>query len=88
MLRYIVIMKLRNKEVTVAIIGGETMTIGDNIKRIADQRGITIYRIAKDGKISNSYMSEIISNKRKNPSIDIIKKIATVLNVTIDELVS
>lgn len=64
------------------------MTVGDNIKRIAEEKGLTMYRIAKDGKISNSYISEIVSNKKQNPSIDIIKKIAGVLNVTIDELVS
>ncbi|MCT8978272.1 helix-turn-helix domain-containing protein [Clostridium sp. CX1] len=64
------------------------MTVGDNIKRIAEEKGLTMYRIAKQGEISNSYISEIVSNKRKNPSITIIKKIASVLNVTIDELVS
>lgn len=64
------------------------MTVGDNIKRIAEQKGLTMYRIAKQGKVSNSYISEIVSNKRKNPSIDIMKKIASVLGVTIDELTS
>lgn len=64
------------------------MTVGENIKRIAEKRGLTMYRIAKDGKVSNSYISEIVSNKRKNPSVDIIKKIASVLDVTVDELIS
>lgn len=64
------------------------MTIGENIKRIAEKEGITMYRLSKESKVSSSYISEIVSNKRKNPSIDIIKKIAGVLNVTIDELIN
>ena len=63
------------------------MTIGENIKRIAEKEGITMYRLSKESKVSSSYISEIVSNKRKNPSIDIIKKIAGVLNVTVDELI-
>lgn len=64
------------------------MTIGENIKRIAEKEGITMYRLSKESKVSSSYISEIVNNKRKNPSIDIIKKIAGVLNVTIDELIN
>lgn len=64
------------------------MTIGDNIRKISKKKSITMYRIAKDGKVSNSYLSEIVSNKRTNPSILIIKKIAKVLEVSVEELVN
>lgn len=63
------------------------MTVGDNIRRIAQEKNISFYRICKDGKVSNSYMSDLINNKRKNPSIDILKRISNVLGVSIDELI-
>lgn len=63
------------------------MTIGDNIRRIAEEKNISFYRICKDGKISNSYMSDLINNKRNNPSIDILRRISKVLGVSIEELI-
>lgn len=63
------------------------MTIGDNIKRIAKEKNISFYRICKNGKISNSYMSDLVNNKRKNPSIDILKRISNELGVSIEELI-
>jgi len=63
------------------------MTIGDNIRRIAKEKNISFYRICKNGNISNSYMSDLINNKRKNPSIDILKRISNELGVSIEELI-
>lgn len=63
------------------------MAIGDNIRRIAKEKNISFYRICKNGKISNSYMSDLVNNKRKNPSIDILKRISNELGVSIEELI-
>lgn len=63
------------------------MTIGDNIRRIAKEKNISFYRICKNGNISNSYMSDLVNNKRKNPSIDILKRISNELGVSIEELI-
>ncbi|MDP4147425.1 MAG: helix-turn-helix transcriptional regulator [Bacillota bacterium] len=64
------------------------MTIGDNIKRISAEKSITIYRLAKEGELSNSYLSEIVNNKKTNPSIDILRRICKVLKVSIEELIA
>ncbi|WP_099330025.1 helix-turn-helix domain-containing protein [Clostridium paraputrificum] len=64
------------------------MSLSDNIKRISKEKDITMYRIAKEGNLSTSYVWEIVQGKRENPSIRVIKKIANVLEVTVDELVS
>lgn len=63
------------------------MAIGDNIRRIAKEKNISFYRICKNCKISNSYMSDLANNKRKNPSIDILKRISNELGVSIEELI-
>ena len=62
--------------------------ISKNISRIAKEKNITMYRIAKDGNLSMSYVWEICKGKRKNPSILVISKIAKVLGTTVDELIS
>jgi XRE family transcriptional regulator of biofilm formation len=63
------------------------MNISDNIKRISIEKRITPYRIAKDGGISQSYLNEILHDKRKNPSIKILLKISKVLDVSIEDLI-
>lgn len=61
--------------------------LSENIKRIAEEKGITMYRVAKDGELSQSYVWELFHGIRQNPSIDIIKKISKILGVSVDELI-
>lgn len=63
------------------------MTIGEKIKNIAEEKNISIYKIAKNSGVSNSYLSELINNKRQNPSIDIIKKISEALSEPVEKLI-
>lgn len=63
------------------------MTVGDIIRRTATEKGITPYRIAKSAGVSNSYLSDLLRNKRSNPSVDVLKKIAEALEVPIDDLI-
>lgn len=78
-------MKYFNKKIYLK--GGNEMTIGEKIKSIANEKDISIYRIAKDSGVSNSYLSELINNKRQNPSIEIIKKISKVLEIPLEKLI-
>jgi len=78
-------MKYFNKKIYLK--GGNEMTIGEKIKSIANEKDISIYRIAKDSGVSNSYLSELINNKRRNPSIEIIKKISKVLETPLEKLI-
>jgi XRE family transcriptional regulator, master regulator for biofilm formation len=55
--------------------------IGQNIAKIRKQRGITLSELAEQTKISKSYLSNIERNLNKNPSLEIILKISSVLNV-------
>jgi XRE family transcriptional regulator of biofilm formation len=64
------------------------MALAENIKRIAEEKGLSIYRISKDGRISQSYMSDIVNGKCKNPSITIMAKLSKVLEVDIENLIS
>lgn len=55
--------------------------IGKNIAEIRKRRGYTLSELADLSNISKSYLSNIERNKNKNPSIEIMQKIAKVLNV-------
>ncbi|MFJ7680003.1 helix-turn-helix domain-containing protein [Peribacillus sp. NPDC097198] len=55
--------------------------IGKNIAEIRKRRGYTLSELAKMSKISKSYLSNIERNINKNPSLEVMKKIATVLKV-------
>ncbi|MFJ7638126.1 helix-turn-helix domain-containing protein [Peribacillus sp. NPDC097206] len=60
--------------------------IGKNIAEIRKKRGYTLSELAKKSKISKSYLSNIERNINKNPSLEVMKKIATVLKVDLISL--
>lgn len=62
--------------------------LSKNIIKFAEEKNITIYRLAKDSGLSISYVWEICKGKKRNPSIGTISKIAKVLNTTVDELIN
>lgn len=61
--------------------------IGDNIKAVLEKKSMSVYSLAKKAQLSNSYLSEIINNKKINPSIETIQKISGVLDVSIEDLI-
>jgi transcriptional regulator with XRE-family HTH domain len=67
---------------------GSGVGIGDNIRKIAEYKQMTIYQVMKKSKVSIGYMYDLVNNKQSNPSLDILKKIARALEVSIDELVN
>lgn len=60
--------------------------IGTNIGKIRKLRGYTLSELAEKAKISKSYLSNIERNVNKNPSIEVIKKLARVLDVDLNIL--
>jgi XRE family transcriptional regulator of biofilm formation len=54
--------------------------IGTNIEKIRKRKGYTLTKLAELAKISKSYLSNIERNLNKNPSLQIVIRIATVLN--------
>ena len=56
------------------------------IKQIRESKNITAYRLAKDVKISRSYLSELENNKKMNVSLEVLVNIANYLNVNVKDL--
>jgi transcriptional regulator with XRE-family HTH domain len=63
------------------------MNIGDNIKRIREERGLTQQQIADLVSMHRSNYSKIESGQREL-SIAALNKVARYFNITLDELVN
>lgn len=62
--------------------------IGKKIAEIRKQRGYTLSELADLARISKSYLSNIERNLHKNPSLEIMIRIADVLNVELAALLN
>jgi XRE family transcriptional regulator, master regulator for biofilm formation len=62
--------------------------IGKNIYELRKKKGITLSELADRSKVSKSYLSNIERRLNKNPSIQVIEKIAVVLDVDVKMLLS
>jgi XRE family transcriptional regulator, master regulator for biofilm formation len=60
--------------------------IGTNINRIRKRRGLTLSELADRANVSKSYLSNIERNLNKNPSIQVLKKLAAVLDVDLNSI--
>jgi XRE family transcriptional regulator of biofilm formation len=60
--------------------------IGEKIAKFRKQRGYNLSELAELANISKSYLSNIERNLNKNPSLEIIIRVATALNVDIVSL--
>ncbi|NLC47233.1 MAG: helix-turn-helix transcriptional regulator [Firmicutes bacterium] len=57
------------------------MTVGELIKKLRDQKGFSQRQLALYSGVSNTEISKIESGERKNPNPEILKKIASALNI-------
>lgn len=55
--------------------------IGKNIAEIRKKRGYSLSELANLANVSKSYLSNIERSINKNPSLEVMQKIARVLNV-------
>lgn len=56
----------------------------ENVKKIADEKGISIYKLEKDTGLSHG---SIRKWKNSVPSVSNIQRVAKVLDVKVDELI-
>ncbi|WP_066821358.1 helix-turn-helix domain-containing protein [Clostridium tepidiprofundi] len=57
-----------------------------NLSEMIRQKGLTNYRVAKEAKIGQATISELINGKRKEPKFTTALKIANVLGVEVTEI--
>lgn len=62
------------------------MSLAKAIDKLAKEKNISKYRIAKCAGIAQTTLSEIATGKNTNPTIETIEKIASGIGVTVSEL--
>lgn len=62
--------------------------LGEKIKKLRLEKNMTITQLAQKANIAKSYVSSIERNIKINPSIQILEKIAEVLDVSISHLLN
>lgn len=58
----------------------------NKLKKIAEKKNLTIYRISKETGITESYINSLFNGKQSNPSVRVAYKIAILLGVKIEDL--
>jgi transcriptional regulator with XRE-family HTH domain len=72
----------------VSIAGGYTFSVELSrvVRTLREERGITQVVLARKAKIAQPYLTQIEQGKRKNPSLDVLKRLAKALGVPVTEL--
>ncbi len=60
--------------------------IGDRVKKYREKSGMSMTELSEKAGVAKSYLSALERNIQKNPSIQFLEKIASVLNISIDQL--
>lgn len=62
--------------------------LGDNIRKVRKEKGISINKLSKLSGVSLGYLSDLENNNAKNPTMDKLQSIADVLGIPVNELLS
>lgn len=61
--------------------------IGDRVKKFRLEKKMSLSELAEQAGVAKSYLSSLERNLQKNPSIQFLEKIASVLNIPIEHLI-
>lgn len=64
----------------------ETETFGERLRRLREQRGLSLDELAARTEISKAYLWKLEKKPDSNPSIDIAQKLAEALGTTLGKL--
>ncbi|MGG1686652.1 helix-turn-helix domain-containing protein [Pseudalkalibacillus sp. NRS-1564] len=62
--------------------------ISENIKKYRGEKSLSLTELAKRSNVSKSYLSSLERDIKQNPSINIIERIANVLEVDVQDIFS
>jgi len=60
---------------------------GEFLKKLREDRGLTLREVEKSAKISNAYLSQIERGQRGIPNIKILNRLADAYDISVIELV-
>ena len=66
--------------------GPSRLKIGRMLKTLREARGLNQVELAKKAKVTTAYLSQLEAGKKKNPSLDVLQRLAKALGVAVTEL--
>jgi transcriptional regulator with XRE-family HTH domain len=56
------------------------------LKALREERGWSMAELAKKADVTDAYIAQLETRKKKNPSLDVLKRLARALGVPVGEL--
>lgn len=63
-----------------------TTVIGERIKKIREEKKLSMSELAERAGVAKSYLSSIERNLQSNPSVQFLEKVSAVLGVSVNSL--
>ena len=83
---YYTLTNITKSNIILSVIGKGAVLITNNILKIRTEKGLTQAQLAERLNVQQSMIS-MIENEERNPSVDVLLKLASALGVTVDELI-
>lgn len=77
---------ITKSNIILSVIRKGAVLITNNIWKIRTEKGLTQAQLAEMLNVQQSMIS-MIENEERNPSVDVLLKLAAALGVTVDELI-
>jgi transcriptional regulator with XRE-family HTH domain len=56
------------------------------LRKLRADQGLTMAELAKKAQVTDAYIAQLETGKKKNPSLDVLKRLARALGVPVTEL--
>ena len=83
---YYTLTNITKRNIILSVIRKGAVLITNNILKIRTEKGLTQAQLAERLNVQQSMIS-MIENEERNPSVDVLLKLASALGVTVDELI-
>ena len=83
---YNILTNITKRNIILSVIRKGAVLITNNILKIRTEKGLTQAQLAEMLNVQQSMIS-MIENEERNPSVDVLLKLAAALGVTVDELI-
>ncbi|MDA2922722.1 helix-turn-helix domain-containing protein, partial [Patescibacteria group bacterium AH-259-L07] len=76
----------RITDIVILLLRYHMSSISKNVKKLREARGLTQEKLARLADVANNTIVKIEAGKNQNPTLETLKKITSVLGISIDDL--
>ena len=64
-----------------------TKRVGQTLKRVRGRNGLSQLQLADRAQVAQSYINDLEAGRKRNPGIEVLRRLAKVLKVKVTELI-